>query len=74
MLRTFTCCAYPAQIIFFEGLSLLYFFVFFHLQAAQCGKHVLRVSLEDVRTILKKNTSYHRKLVSASCVLSAPVM
>ncbi|XP_050836974.1 snRNA-activating protein complex subunit 4 isoform X2 [Serinus canaria] len=32
-------------------------------KAAQCGKHVLRVSLEDVRTILKKNTSYHRKLM-----------
>ncbi|CAN8197940.1 unnamed protein product [Coccothraustes coccothraustes] len=37
-------------------------------KASQSGKHVLRVGLEDVRTILKKNTSYHRKLVSASCL------
>ncbi|NWH93375.1 SNPC4 protein, partial [Aegithalos caudatus] len=36
---------------------------------AKCGKQVLWVSLEDVRTILKKNTSFQRKLVSASCVL-----
>ncbi|NWV98862.1 SNPC4 protein, partial [Machaerirhynchus nigripectus] len=40
---------------------------------AKCGKHVLRVSLEDVRTILRNNTSFQRKLVSASCVLSALV-
>ncbi|NWZ07368.1 SNPC4 protein, partial [Agelaius phoeniceus] len=42
-------------------------------EASQCGKHVLRVSLEEVRTILKNNTSFQRKLVSASCVLSALV-
>ncbi|NXB04081.1 SNPC4 protein, partial [Cnemophilus loriae] len=36
---------------------------------AKCGKQVLWVSLEDVRTILRKNTSFQRKLVSASCVL-----
>ncbi|NXH43442.1 SNPC4 protein, partial [Dicaeum eximium] len=36
---------------------------------AECGKHVLQVSLEDVRTILKKNTRFQRKLVSASCML-----
>ncbi|NWH98204.1 SNPC4 protein, partial [Tichodroma muraria] len=36
---------------------------------AECGKHVLQVSLEDVRTILKNNTIFHRKLVSASCLL-----
>ncbi|NWW34866.1 SNPC4 protein, partial [Panurus biarmicus] len=35
--------------------------------ASQCGKHVLRLSLEDVRAILKSNTSFQRKLVSASC-------
>ncbi|NWR22741.1 SNPC4 protein, partial [Emberiza fucata] len=37
--------------------------------AAECGKHVLRVSLEEVRAILKKNTSFQRKLVSASSML-----
>ncbi|XP_038011986.1 snRNA-activating protein complex subunit 4 [Motacilla alba alba] len=31
-------------------------------KASQCGKHVLRVSLEDVRTILRNNTSFQRKL------------
>ncbi|NXR94060.1 SNPC4 protein, partial [Hypocryptadius cinnamomeus] len=40
---------------------------------AKCGKYVLRVSLEDMRTILKRNTSFYRKLVSASCVFSALV-
>ncbi|NXH98213.1 SNPC4 protein, partial [Pachycephala philippinensis] len=40
--------------------------------AAECGKQVLRVSLEDVRTILKNNTSFQRKLVSASCMLQPP--
>ncbi|NWT95186.1 SNPC4 protein, partial [Urocynchramus pylzowi] len=40
---------------------------------AKCGKHMLQVSLEDVRKILKNNTSFQRKLVSASCVLSALV-
>ncbi|NXI14474.1 SNPC4 protein, partial [Irena cyanogastra] len=43
-------------------------------KAAQRGKHVLRVSLEDVRRILKSNTRFQRKLVSASCVLFAPVI
>ncbi|NWU21889.1 SNPC4 protein, partial [Dyaphorophyia castanea] len=38
---------------------------------AECGKQMLWVSLEDMRTILKNNTSFQRKLVSASCVLSA---
>ncbi|NXQ61593.1 SNPC4 protein, partial [Anthoscopus minutus] len=41
---------------------------------AKCGKQVLWVSLEDVRTILRRNTSFQRKLVSASCVLSALVI
>ncbi|NWS01275.1 SNPC4 protein, partial [Motacilla alba] len=41
---------------------------------AKCGKHVLRVSLEDVRTILRNNTSFQRKLVRTSCVLSALTM
>ncbi|NWX31209.1 SNPC4 protein, partial [Notiomystis cincta] len=36
---------------------------------AECGKQVLRVSLEDVRTILRNNTSFQRKLVSVSCLL-----
>ncbi|NWW06599.1 SNPC4 protein, partial [Oreocharis arfaki] len=40
--------------------------------AAECGKQVLRVSLEDVRTILRNNTSFQRKLVSASCMLKPP--
>ncbi|NXT08876.1 SNPC4 protein, partial [Prunella fulvescens] len=39
---------------------------------AECGKHVLQVSLEDVRKILKNNTSFQRKLVSASCMLRPP--
>ncbi|NXS36228.1 SNPC4 protein, partial [Pomatostomus ruficeps] len=30
---------------------------------AECGKHVLCVTLEDVRTILKNNTSFQRKLM-----------
>ncbi|NWV22644.1 SNPC4 protein, partial [Origma solitaria] len=38
----------------------------------ECGKHMLRVSLEDVRTILKNNTSFQRKLVSAFCMLKPP--
>ncbi|NXI87754.1 SNPC4 protein, partial [Rhipidura dahli] len=41
--------------------------------ASQCGKQVLQVSLEEMRRILKNNTSFQRKLVSASCVLSALV-
>ncbi|NXB71174.1 SNPC4 protein, partial [Donacobius atricapilla] len=40
---------------------------------AECGKQVLWVSLADVRKILKNNTCFQRKLVSASCVLSAVV-
>ncbi|NXY08789.1 SNPC4 protein, partial [Pteruthius melanotis] len=39
---------------------------------AECGKQVLQVSLEDVRRILKNNTSFQRKLVSASCVVKPP--
>ncbi|NXC08378.1 SNPC4 protein, partial [Orthonyx spaldingii] len=35
---------------------------------AKCGKQVLLVTLEDVRTILRNNTRFQRKLVSASCV------
>ncbi|NWS29346.1 SNPC4 protein, partial [Polioptila caerulea] len=37
--------------------------------ASQCGKQVLQVSLEDMRTILQTNTCFQRKLVSASCAL-----
>ncbi|XP_062361380.1 snRNA-activating protein complex subunit 4 isoform X2 [Cinclus cinclus] len=32
-------------------------------KASQCGKQVLQVSLEEVRTILRKNTSFQRKLM-----------
>ncbi|NXD27272.1 SNPC4 protein, partial [Spelaeornis formosus] len=39
--------------------------------ASQCGKEVLWVSLEDVRKILRNNTSFQRKLVSASGVFCA---
>ncbi|NXY66688.1 SNPC4 protein, partial [Callaeas wilsoni] len=38
----------------------------------ECGKQVLRVSLEDVRKILRNNTSFQRKLVSAPCMLKPP--
>ncbi|NXI26954.1 SNPC4 protein, partial [Sterrhoptilus dennistouni] len=34
-------------------------------EASQCGKHVLRVSLRDMRIILKRNTAFQRRLVSA---------
>ncbi|NXT62516.1 SNPC4 protein, partial [Chaetops frenatus] len=40
--------------------------------AAECGKQVLQVSLEDVRKILRNNTSFQRKLVSASCLMLKP--
>ncbi|NWZ84733.1 SNPC4 protein, partial [Poecile atricapillus] len=40
--------------------------------AEECGKEVLQVSLEDVRTILRSNTRFQRKLVSASCILKPP--
>ncbi|NXW44800.1 SNPC4 protein, partial [Nyctiprogne leucopyga] len=39
-----------------------------------CGKQVLRVTLENVRRILRNNTCFQRKLVSSSSVLSALVM
>ncbi|NXR77040.1 SNPC4 protein, partial [Pycnonotus jocosus] len=42
-------------------------------KASQRGKHVLQVSLEDVRTILRRNTCFQRKLVRTSCVLSVLV-
>ncbi|XP_023794072.1 snRNA-activating protein complex subunit 4 [Cyanistes caeruleus] len=32
-------------------------------KASQCGKEVLQVSLEDVRTILRNNTKFQRKLI-----------
>ncbi|NXQ25967.1 SNPC4 protein, partial [Alaudala cheleensis] len=38
---------------------------------AECGKYVLRLSLEGVRAILRNNTRFQRKLVSASSALSA---
>ncbi|NXY87085.1 SNPC4 protein, partial [Alcedo cyanopectus] len=37
--------------------------------ASRCGKQVLRVTLEDVRRILRHNTCFQRKLVSASLLL-----
>ncbi|NWZ36155.1 SNPC4 protein, partial [Brachypodius atriceps] len=39
---------------------------------AECGKQVLRVSLEDMRIILKRNTRFQRKLVRVSCMLKPP--
>ncbi|NXP35802.1 SNPC4 protein, partial [Leiothrix lutea] len=36
---------------------------------AESGKQVLRVSLEEMRAILRRNTSFQRRLVSASGVL-----
>ncbi|NXX94680.1 SNPC4 protein, partial [Centropus bengalensis] len=41
--------------------------------ASRCGKHVLWVSLEDVRRILRHNTCLQRKLVSPSSA-SSPVL
>uniref|UniRef100_A0A8C3QRH7 Small nuclear RNA activating complex polypeptide 4 n=1 Tax=Cyanoderma ruficeps TaxID=181631 RepID=A0A8C3QRH7_9PASS len=35
-------------------------------KASQCGKQVLRVSLEDMRTILKRNTMFQRRLMLQS--------
>ncbi|NWS10211.1 SNPC4 protein, partial [Pachyramphus minor] len=40
---------------------------------AECGKQVLRVALEDVRRILRNNTFFQRKFVSASSMLKPPV-
>ncbi|XP_009956440.1 PREDICTED: snRNA-activating protein complex subunit 4, partial [Leptosomus discolor] len=40
-------------------------------KASRCGKQVLRVTLEDVRRVLRSNTCFQRKLVSGSSVLSA---
>ncbi|NXM98266.1 SNPC4 protein, partial [Sylvia borin] len=43
--------------------------------ASRCGKQVLQVSLEEMRAILKRNTSFQRRLVSASgvCTLAKPL-
>ncbi|NWR33827.1 SNPC4 protein, partial [Tachuris rubrigastra] len=40
---------------------------------AECGKQVLRVTLEDVRRILRNNTFFQRKFVSASSMLKPPI-
>ncbi|KAF1469867.1 snRNA-activating protein complex subunit 4, partial [Pygoscelis antarcticus] len=37
--------------------------------ASKCGKQVLRVTLENVRRVLRNNTCFQRKLVSASSIL-----
>ncbi|NXV36391.1 SNPC4 protein, partial [Rissa tridactyla] len=37
--------------------------------ASRCGKQVLRVSLENVRRVLRYNTCFQRKLVSGSSIL-----
>ncbi|KAF1628938.1 snRNA-activating protein complex subunit 4, partial [Eudyptes filholi] len=37
--------------------------------ASRCGKQVLRVTLENVRRVLRNNTCFQRKLVSASSIL-----
>ncbi|NWX24516.1 SNPC4 protein, partial [Aegotheles bennettii] len=42
--------------------------------ASRCGKQVLRVSLENVRRVLRNNTCFQRKLVSASPVSSALIL
>ncbi|NXG51383.1 SNPC4 protein, partial [Psilopogon haemacephalus] len=42
--------------------------------ASRCGKQVLRVTLEDVRRVLRHNTSFQRKLVSQSKVLKPPAL
>ncbi|NXE19165.1 SNPC4 protein, partial [Ardeotis kori] len=40
------------------------------IEASRCGKQVLRISLENVRRILRSNTCFLRKLVSASSILN----
>ncbi|NWS85627.1 SNPC4 protein, partial [Toxostoma redivivum] len=43
--------------------------------ASQCGKQVLQVSLEEVRTILRRNTNFQRKLMlkpPAASLLAKP--
>ncbi|NXN19278.1 SNPC4 protein, partial [Indicator maculatus] len=42
--------------------------------ASRCGKQVLRVTLEDVRRVLRHNTCFQRKLVSGSSILSTSVI
>ncbi|NXL64119.1 SNPC4 protein, partial [Chordeiles acutipennis] len=37
--------------------------------ASRCGKQVLRVTLENVRRVLRNNTCFQRKLVSSSSIL-----
>ncbi|NXC13477.1 SNPC4 protein, partial [Corythaeola cristata] len=39
------------------------------LEASRCGKQVLRVTLENVRRILRNNTYFQRRLVSQSKIL-----
>ncbi|NXE74393.1 SNPC4 protein, partial [Cochlearius cochlearius] len=56
-------------LIFCEILSLLSFLVHFWFKASRCGKQVLRVTLENVRRVLRNNTCIQRKLVSASSIL-----
>ncbi|NXS60770.1 SNPC4 protein, partial [Brachypteracias leptosomus] len=40
--------------------------------ASRCGKQVLRVTLEDVRRVLRHNTCFQRKLVSAASQSKIP--
>ncbi|NXR15736.1 SNPC4 protein, partial [Semnornis frantzii] len=42
--------------------------------ASRCGKQVLRVTLEDVRRVLRHNTCFQRKLVSQSKILKPPAL
>ncbi|KFQ56874.1 snRNA-activating protein complex subunit 4, partial [Pelecanus crispus] len=51
------------QVIFCEILTLLSFLVHFCFKASRCGKQVLRVTLENVRRVLRNNTCFQRKLV-----------
>ncbi|NXX46728.1 SNPC4 protein, partial [Tricholaema leucomelas] len=54
--------------------SLSSFLVCFCLKASRCGKQVLRVTLKDVRRVLRRNTCFQRKLVSQSKILKPPAL
>ncbi|KFW65763.1 snRNA-activating protein complex subunit 4, partial [Pygoscelis adeliae] len=62
------------QVIFCEILSLLFFLVHFCFKASKCGKQVLRVTLENVRRVLRNNTCFQRKLQSKILKPSATVL
>ncbi|KFV45860.1 snRNA-activating protein complex subunit 4, partial [Gavia stellata] len=62
------------QVILCEILSLLSFLVHFCFKASRCGKQVLRVTLENVRRVLRNNTCFQRKLQSKILKPSATVL